>query len=142
MEAYMKKIFLILIVFLSINLSANAYYQVNYNSAGGVTSTSSTVPTPFGMQTYVNNYSTSDQSGYGSNALFNPNTTRKLAEQQRRIQNEKTYLENTKNINVNVNYTGFYPYRYNNGYYNRNYYSNYPNYGGVRYNRGRGYIIY
>ena len=139
----MKKIFLTLLVFLSVNLCSNAY-QINYNSAGGVTSTMYSVPTPYGAQTYVNNYPSSTE--FGSNALFNPNTTRRLAEQQRRIQNEKTYLENTRNININVNHTGINPYRYNNGYYNNMYY---PNYGGIRYNnRGfngintRGLILY
>lgn len=140
----MKKSILFLLVFLSINLCADAYYQVNYNSAGGITSTINTVPSPYGTQTYVNN----SPYNYGSNALFSPNTIRRLSEEQRRRQNEKLYLENTKNININVNHSGYNPYQYNNGYYNRNYYNSYPNYGGVRYNRGinglntRGIILY
>ncbi len=130
----MKKIFLLIMFLISVNLSANAYYQVNYNAAGGVTSTVNTVPTPFGAQTYVNHYTNGLNEGYGSNALFSPNTIRSISERQRQIRNEKKYLENTKNINVNINHTGINPYRYNNGYYNYPTYTHYPTYGGIRYN--------
>jgi hypothetical protein len=144
----MKNLFLVFIAFIIIPIGANAY-QVNYNSAGGITSVTGTVPTIYGPQTYVNN----NVNNFGSNALFTPNNIRRISEEQRRIKNEQTYLENTKNINVNINHNGLNPYRYNNGYYG-NYYNNIYspnrmyNYGTRYYNNGfnkgntRGLIIY
>ncbi len=147
----MKKAFLAgLILFLSLNMGAHAY-QINYNAAGGVTSTQYTPP--FGGPTYVNNYPSSSMNNYGSNALFLPSNMQRIADKQRQIKNEQTYLQNSKNINLNINHTIANPYGYNR--YNRyNRYNN-PNYvnsryynNGLRYNNGfnglnvRGLTIY
>ena len=67
----MKNLFLVFIAFIIIPIGANAY-QVNYNSAGGITSVTGTVPTIYGPQTYVNN----NVNNFGSNALFTPNNIR------------------------------------------------------------------
>ena len=139
----MRKIFLTgLLLFLSLNLCANAY-QINYNPAGGITSTQYTAP--FGGPTFVNNFPASTMNNYGSNALFSPTTSRRIAEKQRQIKNEQTYLENTKNINVNINHTGVNPYYGYNRYNNYNNYNNYnpvPRYynnNGVRYYNNGGF---
>ena len=77
----------------------------------------------------------------------------RIADKQRQIKNEQTYLQNSKNINLNINHTIANPYGYNR--YNRyNRYNN-PNYvntryynNGLRYNNGfnslnvRGLTIY
>lgn len=100
----MKRIFLALLLVFSINLSSFATYQVNYNAAGGVTST--TYTSPYGVE--INNYPTSTLNGFGSNALFLPANAVKAAEQQRQRRYENAFIEslrnkNTHNININVN---------------------------------------
>ena len=138
----MKKL-MVLLFMLVLVAPANAYY---YESFGGHSSVNTFAPRSYnngfngGYNTSVNNF--------GTNAPFTQSNIDRTIRQQRQIEYEKKYLkslENTQNINVNVNHNGVLPppppdTYYNNGY-NRYYNNVYTPASGIYYNRGNGFTV-
>ena len=131
----MRKILILLFMIFSFGLGSSAY-EVKYNNAGGVITTT--------------------QPRFGANALYTPQNTAIMAERNRQIRYANKYydsLANSKNINVNINHNGlnrvYYPhynpqYIYNYGYPTRTPFVNNTriyNTNGININN-RGFYIY
>ncbi|MBQ8459778.1 hypothetical protein IJ541_06720 [bacterium] len=131
----MRKILFLVIIIISFCLPSNAY-EVKYNNAGAIVSTT--------------------QPQFGTNAIYTPQNVAINAERSRQIRYANQYydsLANSKNINLNINHNGlnrvYYPnynprYIYNYGYPTRTPFINNGrlyNTNGININN-RGFYIY
>lgn len=108
----MKKLFTLIIFGIFIIVTPVDAAIIKYNEAGGVVSVTQ------------GPYTNRNVNNFGSNALFSPSTIQKNSIENERRYLRRKFVENTKNINVNVNTNGLPMNRYyDNGAFNR-YYGN------------------